>query len=132
MKIITLETLKTMPNGTVFSEIDKWGTFERSIFILTGAAKGRACFVKQIRLHPRVAENDGRNKYDTIFDEDANLIIDKNIPTKYAKKDGIICFFDENQLFAVFSKAEVKKMIKVLKWALSGLEDDFDIDEVLQ
>lgn len=40
--------------------------------------------------------------------------------------------YEENQLFAVFSKAEVRKMIKVLQWALSDLEDDFDMDEVLQ
>lgn len=36
MRIITLETLKNMPNGTVFSEIDKWGNLENGIRILTG------------------------------------------------------------------------------------------------
>ena len=42
MKIITLETLKTMPNGTVFSEIDKWGNLENGIRILTGRFENRA------------------------------------------------------------------------------------------
>lgn len=132
MKIITPETLKTMPNGTVFSEINKWGMIDRSILILTGDTKERTCFVKQIGLHPRVDANNGGNMYDMMFDEDANPIIDKNIPTKYGKKDGMVNFFEENQLFAVFSKAEVRKMIKFLQWALSGLEDDFDVDEVLE
>lgn len=131
MKIITLETLKTMPNGTAFSEIDKYGMISTRTLILTGDVKEHTCFVKGIEFHPWIAANNAQDMYDMMFDEDENPIIGKNIPTKYGKKDRMMSF-EEDQLFAVFSKAEVGKMIKVLQWALSGLEGGFDMDEVLQ
>ncbi|EOS48283.1 hypothetical protein C810_01373 [Lachnospiraceae bacterium A2] len=131
MKIITLETLKTMPNGTAFSIINEWGLNGTTIFILTGDVKEHTCFVKGIEFHLKIAANNTQDMYDMMVDEDENLITGKNIPTKYGKKDRMMSF-KEDQLFAVFSKAEVRKMIKFLQWALSGLEDDFDTDEVLE
>lgn len=131
MKIITLETLKTMPNGTVFSEIDKWGNLENGIRILTGRFENRARFNGEMDLYPW-AEGDNGSGIWNMFDENNELIKDKDIPTEWPTVDTADHDYEKSQLFAVFSKAEVEKMIKVLQWALSGLEDDFDMDEVLQ
>lgn len=131
MKIITIETLKTMPNGTVFSEIDKWGNLENGIRILTGRFEDRAGFNGEMDLYPWLASNE--NGEHDIFEmfENGELIKDRNFSTEWITSDTSPVDYEENQLFAVFSKAEVGKMIKVLQWALSGLEDDFDMDEVL-
>lgn len=132
MKIITLETLKTMPNGTVFSEIDKWGNLENGIRILTGRFENRAGFNGEMDLYPWLASNE--NGEHDIFEmfENGDLIKDKDFQTEWITSDTSPVDYEESQLFAVFSKAEVGKMIKVLQWALSDLEDDFDMDEVLE
>lgn len=131
MKIITLETLKTMPNGTVFSEIDKWGNPENGIRILTGRFKNRVGFNGEMTLYPWIEGDNGSGIWN-MFDENNELIKDKDIPTEWPTTDTADHDYEKNQLFAVFSKAEFAKMIKALQWALSDLEDDFDMDEVLQ
>jgi hypothetical protein len=131
MKIITLETLKTMPNGTVFSEIDKWGNLENGIRILTGRFENRVGFNGEMTLYPWLASNEnGEHDVFEMFDN-GELIKDRDFPTEWVTSDTSPVGYEESQLFAVFSKTEVGKMIKVLQWALSDLEDDFDTDEVL-
>ena len=129
MRIITLETLKTMPNGTVFSEIDEWGNLERPICILTGRYDYRVGFNGTMTLFPHIAGDDGEGIFNMF--ENGKLIKDKDFPTEWYTVDVADIDYEKNQLFAVFSKAEICKMIKALHWALSGLEDDFDMDEVL-
>ena len=121
-----------MPNGTVFSEIDKWGNLENGIRILTGRFENRAGFNGEMDLYPWPASNE--NGEHDIFEmfENGELIKDRDFPTEWITNDTSPVDYEESQLFAVFSKAEVGKMIKVLQWALSDLEDDFDIDEVLE
>lgn len=126
MKIITLETLKSMPNGTVFCEIDKLGNLERDIRVLTGRFENREGFNGEIGLYPFIAEEDGH----FAIIENSELIKDKHFATEWITTDTANIDYDENQLFVVFSKKEVEKMIKVLQWALSGLEDNFDMDEM--
>lgn len=129
MKIITLETLKTMPNGTVFSKIDKWGNLENGIRILTGRFENRAGFNGEMDLYPWLASNEnGEHDVFEMF-ENGELIKDKDFATEWITTDTAHHDYEEKQLFAIFSKAEVAKMIKVLQWALSDLEDDFDMDE---
>lgn len=132
MRIITLETLKTMPNGTVFSEIDKRGNLERGIRILTGRFKNRDGFNGEMSLYPCIASNEkGERDIFGMF-KNSELIKDKNFPMEWSMTDTSEIDYEENQLFAIFSKFEVAKMIKVLQWALSDLEDDFDMDEVIK
>lgn len=82
-------------------------------------------------LYPWLASNE--NGEHDIFEmfENGELIKDRDFPTEWITSDTSPVDYEESQLFAVFSKAEVGKMIKVLQWALSDLEDDFDMDEVL-
>lgn len=132
MRIITLETLKTMPNGTVFSEIDKRGNLERGIRILTGRFKNRDGFNGEMSLYPCIASNEkGELDIFGMF-KNGELIKDKDFPMEWSMTDTSEIDYEENQLFAIFSKFEVVKMIKVLQWALSDLEDDFDMDEVIK
>ena len=131
MRFITLETLKTMPNGTVFCEVDEWGNLKDEIRILTGRYDDREGFNGEMGLFPWVAGDNGEG-IRKMFDENNELIKDKDFPTEWSTADTADHDYEKDQLFAVFSKQEVAKMIKALQWALSGTEDDFDMDEVLE
>lgn len=129
MKIITLETLKTMPNGTVFCKIDKWGNFKDDLRILTGRFENRDGFNGEMSLYPRMAGEDGAGIFDMF--KNGELIKNKDFQTEWVTVDTADHDYEPNQLLAVFSKAEIQKMIKALQWALSDLTTDFDMDEVL-
>ena len=131
MRIITLETLKTMPNGTVFCTTDKWGNLWSEISILTGRFENREGFNGEMGLFPRVAGENGSGIC-KMFDKNNELIKDRDFPAEWCTVDTADHHYEPNQLFAVFSKAEISKMIKTLQWALSDLKDDFDMDEVLE
>lgn len=120
MKIITLETLKTMPNGTVFSQIDVWGNFENGIRILTGRFEDKEGFNGEMELCPSLELN-----------EYVEMKKDREYPTEWVTCDGSHVDYEESQLFAVFSKQEIEKMIKALQWALTDLKGDFDMNEIL-
>ncbi len=129
MKIITLDTLKNMPNGTVFCEVDKWGNFERDIRVLTGKFDNESRFNGEIGLYPFIEEEYGQA---SMFDENSVLIKDKNFATGWYTTDTSDIDYEKDQLFAIFTKREVEKMIEMLQWALSGFETDFDMDEVIK
>lgn len=132
MRIITREMLKTMPNGTVFCEIDKWGNLSEQICILTGRFDDSVGFNGVMDLCPWVASDENGEHYSKLLDKNNELIMDEGIPTEYVTNDTAPHDYEPNQLFSIFSKAEIEKMIKALQWALSDLKDDFDMDEVLE
>ena len=132
MRIIALETLKTMPNGTVFCTTDEWGNLESEIRILTGRFDNKDGFNGEIGLFPWVAGDENGNATWKMLDDNSKLITDKDFPTEWITVDASDHDYEPNKLFSVFSKKEVAKMIKALQWALSDLEDDFDMDEVLE
>lgn len=131
MRIITLETLKSMPNGTAFCQIDKWGNYEGGLNILTGRYEDRTGFNGIMELLPWSPDGDEYTNLH-MFDDNQELIKDKDFPAEWVTTDTAHHDFEHNQLFMIFSKAEVQKMIQALQWALSGLEDGFDMDEVLK
>ena len=56
---------------------------------------------------------------------------DVNRQTNWSTDDlNIIADYGKNQLFAVYNKSEIMKMINCLSWALSGCDGYFDMDEV--
>lgn len=132
MKIITLETLKTMQNGTVFSKISKFGEFIDGIKIITDRNKNGAGFYGIMNFLPLSAQDEDCKAFD-LFDRENNCEyrLNEDFKTAWETIDSSSDDFSESSFYAVFSKAEVAKMIKVLQWALSDLEDDFDMDEVL-
>lgn len=125
MRIVTLETLKSMPNGTVFCQIDKWGNYEGSPDILTGRYKDRIGFNGIMDLLPCSPDGDECTNLH-MFGDNQELIKDKDFPAEWDITDTSHHDYEHNQLFMVFSKIEVLNMAKALLWALSGLEGDFD------
>lgn len=131
MKIITLETLKTMPNGTVFCPVGEGGVLSKKLQIITGKFKACKGFNMVMGVCPIGAENefDGTISVFDEFDEKRGKDIPTCIRSVYVAPKKT---YENYKLFAVFSKAEVGKMIKTLQWALSDLKDDFDMDEVIK
>lgn len=131
MKFITLDILKNMPDGTVFCESDKWGDLKNDIRILTGRFENKSGFNGEIGLYPFIKDREKDGIF-SIVDKNAVLIKDKNFATGWYTTDTSDIDYEKDQLFAVFSKREVQKMIEVLQWALSDFESYFDMDEVIQ
>lgn len=127
MKIVTLETLKSLPNGTVFCEIGKGGGLENDFRILTGRYEDKLGFNGEIGLYPSYASENG--VFD-LFDNNSEIIKDKHFAVEWCTTDSMDIDYDKNQLFAVFAKKEVEKMVKVLQWALSDFKEYFEMEEI--
>lgn len=103
MDIITKEQLSYMPNGTVYTLYNP-GEIDGDIRIITGRHKDKPGFNGVIYIVPSFQwkiKNSERITNWCLTDE-----------TEYD--------YDEDQLFAVFTKIEVQYMINVLMWALAG------------
>ena len=111
MRIVDRKTLATMPNGTVFcgytpDSLD--GDFE----IITGhnekydGVENKVGFYSTLSLSP-------------FIDHENKCTVGTERITNWATVDTCDYDFDEDQLFAVFSKTEVRAMITVLQYALS-------------
>lgn len=108
MRILTREQLLNEPSGTVYTTyITNYVNGELHIKV------GNNCNLELIPTHDYGTEEDV-NRQTNWSTDDLNIIAD----------------YDKNQLFAVYSKSEVMKMINCLSWALSGCDDYFDMDEV--
>ena len=108
MRIITKEQLLKEPSGTVYSRYTP--------DIVYG------------ELHIKVGENCNLNLVPTF---DFGTKEDTIRSTNWSTDDlNIQADYDKSDLFAVFSKTEVKKMIDCLSWALSGCDAAFNMDEV--
>nr|DAR20217.1 MAG TPA: hypothetical protein [Caudoviricetes sp.] len=108
MRILTREQLLGEPSGTVYAE-----------YVLD--------FIKE-DLHIKVGNNCNLNIIPT---HEYGTEKDVNRQTNWSTDDlNIIVDYDKNQLFAVFNKSEIMKMINCLSWALSGCDGYFDMDEV--
>lgn len=124
MKIVDRKTLATMPNGTLFCKyvpdmlVGDWN-------IITGHHdKG---FLGTLPLDPCIIEGD--------------MTVGSERITNWSTIDTCDYDYDSNQLFAVFSKTELRAMITVLQYALSDCNfpiekfmdtyyyKDFEIDE---
>lgn len=128
MRIITLDTLKTMPNGTVFCRIGEDGNIDWELTILTGRYENRSGFNQTMSVLPE----DPYYKMFYLKDEKGNYLTDNEFETTWGTFKAKDEQYSKEMHFIVFSKAEVEKMIKALQWGLSGLTKDFDMDEILR
>lgn len=106
MKILTKKELLKAPAGTVYVRY--------APEITDGEIKikvGNNCNLDLIPGFDWVNKTDKKTNWST---DDLNIQVD----------------YDEGDLFAAFSKAEVMKMINCLSWALADCEPDFNMDEV--
>lgn len=116
MKIITKEELAKQPAGTIFREF-RPDVFDTDWMIKTGDALIYNMnddiiygWLGGLSLAPYMNEID--NKY----------------YTNWSSFDDCDADYDEDTLFAVFSREEVKQLVRCLEWALSGLESDLNQD----
>lgn len=118
MQILTKAEFLHCPNGTVFAE---WvpSVFKSQIKIKTGYYDesdypdvNGPHWNGELSLEPFVEQSYG------------------GAYTSWCTIDNADADYDENQLFAVFSKSEVMQLINCLTWALTGCEGYFDQDAV--
>lgn len=134
MRIVNLEELSKMPNGTVFSKIndpsfykgvegdmdidglnimcghdDKWCPIE------SGKFNGVLHMLNYVPLY-RDSHNKVKIESDFIFGD--NTVADYAI-TDTAKHD-----YDKNDMFVIYDKTDVIEIINVLQWALTGCESE--------
>lgn len=106
MKILTKKELLEAPSGTVY-----------------------------VRYTPEITDGEIKIKVENNCNLDLisgfDWVNKTNKETNWATDDlNIQVDYDEGDLFAAFSKAEVMKMINCLSWALADCEPDFNMDEV--
>ena len=110
MKIVDKQTLASLPNGTLFCTYKKL-TLQNDWQIITGhyekydGNQKKIGFISVLPLSPFVVEHGG---------------IDINSITNWCTIDTCDYDYDDDKLFVVMSKTEIRAMITVLQYALSN------------
>mgnify|MGYP003486315282 FL=1 len=114
MKIVTKETLGKMPIGTVFTLWEPY-YMDGEIHIKTddGYTDERPSWNGELYLHP-----DPNDISDDNLDK-----LDTDILSNMWTTDNSDIDYKDNQLFMVFSRAEVFNMANALLWALTGCKN---------
>lgn len=119
MRIMNKEQFARTPPGTVYCQFEPY-ILDEAIQIKTDYSEnnGSPNFVGVIPLCPFFTQdyNDKWNTFDGMPSETTQYMTD------CFSNDTALCDYDDNQLFAVFSKDEVRRMIDVLTYALCGCE----------
>lgn len=113
MKIINKKTLATMPNGTLYCCFTP-DCFQGELCVITGHHGLEDDYgIKW--------DNEGFNSILPLepFVEDEETKHGENRITNWSTVDTHDFDYNDNQLFAVFSKTEIRAMITVLQYALS-------------
>lgn len=112
MRILSKQEFIKSPNGTVFSTYSP-DTLTSELCIKTGQYEDNSGWNGELSLEPYI-------RHDT--DDDDYCY------TNWSTVDTSIVDYPENQLFAVFSKTEIRKIIDCLQWALTDCKSYFDED----
>lgn len=123
MKIVNKEQFAKMPVGIVFclfDGIEDGRLYVKSSFYMDD---NKPSFNGVIPLCPSFEAEEYNEYYSGEPDET------KSYYTECFSTDTALCDFDDNQLFAVFSKQEVRRMIDVLTYALSNCDGKCITDE---
>lgn len=125
MKIVNLEELSIMPNGTVFSKIDNnIHKFMAGDFNVDGL--NIMCGHNR---HLKDNEFNGVmhlcNYVSICKDENGNVDIESDYSfDDYNVTDTTKCDYEKSDMFVVYDKTDVIELINVLQWALSGCESE--------
>lgn len=112
MRIVSREILASLPNGTLFCQYHN-GTLQNDWNVITGhyeklnGENTKVGFISTLPLSPFIVDNGGV--------ETGNTSI-----TNWSTIDTCDYDYDDDQLFAVMSKTEIRAMITVLQYALSN------------
>ena len=114
MRIVNKETLAAMPVGTVFTLWEPY-YMDGEIHIKTddGYTDERPSWNGELYLHP-----DPNDISDDNLDK-----LDTDILSNMWTTDNSDIDYEDNQLFMVFSRAEVFNMANALLWALTGCKN---------
>lgn len=121
MKIVDRNTLATMPNGTLFCCYAP-DDFDGELEIITGhneaydEKENRVGFYSTLSLYP-------------FTDQTGGYTAGEKRITNWVTADTCDYDYKDDQLFAVFSKTEIRAMITVLQYALSDC--GFDISKFM-
>ena len=113
MRIVTKQEFTKYPDGTVFMTY-KPDCFSSELRIKTGQYVDNSGWNGELSIEPYI-------KHD--------LDVDNYCYMNWCTVDTSSCDYDDDQLFAVFSNTEVRKMIDGLQWALTGCKSYFNQDE---
>lgn len=117
MIIVNRDELAKFPDGTVFMLYEPIN-LSGDIHIKTGTYdwNGKPTWNGELLLTPflDVEESDNGTR---------------DFSTEWITTDNSECDYEEDQLFAVFSKTEIRKIIDCLAWALTDCKTDFNQDE---
>ena len=107
MRIVDRKTLATMPNGTLFCRYVP-DMLDGDWNIITGhrGVTGNEGFISVLPLFP--------------FIEDGDYTVGTQRITNWCTVDTHDYDYNDDELFAVFSKTEIRAMITVLQYALSN------------
>lgn len=125
MRIVNLEELSTMPNGTVFSKIDdRVHDFIAGDFDIDG--------LNIMCGHSKHLNSNNFNgvmhlcNYVSVYkDENGKIDIESDYSfDDYCVTDTSKCDYDKSDLFVVYDKTDVIELINCLQWALTGCESE--------
>jgi len=113
MRILSLEQFCKEPEGTLFSCYDG-GSNDGDLMVKTGYFEweGKPTFNGIVRLTPDFETQE----YEDFYSGSPSEI--RKYYTECFSTDTAECDFDKAQLFAVYSKEEIRRMIDVLTYAL--------------
>lgn len=112
MRILSKQEFTKCPNGTVFSTYSP-DMLTSELCIKTGQYENNSGWNGELSLYPYFQHDTDCENYSY---------------TNWCTVDTSSYDYSENQLFAVFSKAEIRKMIDCLQWALTDCKSYFDED----
>lgn len=115
MRIVNKQEMLDLPDGTVFALYTPEIIFMDDFSIKTGSylRNGKPAWNGELMLSPYF-------KHDM---QDPNKCY-----TNWSTVDNADVDYDDDQLFVVFSKSEIKQMIACLQWALNNCETEFNQD----
>jgi len=124
MKILNKEQFAKTPVGTVFCEFEPT-ILDGDIYVKSDfrVYNGKPTFNGAIPLCPYFETQEYEDNYQGHPDENITYY------TQCNSIDTALCDFEDDQLFAVFSKSEIRRMIDVLTFALSDCEGNCITDE---
>lgn len=129
MKIVNLEELSRMPNGTVYSEIDP-RCHRRG-----GAGDFDLCGLEIMCGHDNKYSTKESGFFNGVLpmlnyvsvrrDLNGKLYLDSDYNfNEYSVTDTAKCDYDKDAMFVVYDKTDVIEIINVLQWALTGCESE--------
>ena len=129
MKVVNLEELSRMPNGTVFSKITDESFYKGIIGDMDIDGLNVMCGHDETWCPINSGKFNGilhmLNYVPLYRESDGSVDIDGDYEfTDYAITDTAKHDYDKNDMFVIYDKTDVIEIINVFQWALTGCESE--------